>query len=113
MCGIQNYAGTCSEHYLRSTECRVQPRQGIASHKLLSRAPCPVSAAAVSRDTTTDRDSTEWETCSGPGQPSRRILVSPPECKGRNQRAGKLGWERMGRGKAPSEMQVQEDTMGG
>lgn len=95
-----------------SKEGRVQPRRGVASHKLLCQAPRPVSAAAVGRETGTGRGSAEWETCSGLGQPSRRIPLSPAECKGSQRRAGQLGWERAGRGKAPGETKAEGDTEG-
>lgn len=92
---------------LLSKECRVHPRWGIASHELLSQAPRPGAAAAVGRETSTGRGIPELDTCSGLGHPARRILLSPTECKGTTVRAGWLGWERVGRGRAPREMQVE------
>lgn len=48
MCGIQNCVGTCSERYLRSSQCRVQPWRGVASHEMLNQAPRPAVSTGTS-----------------------------------------------------------------
>lgn len=78
MCGIQNCAGACSECYLRSSQCRVQPWWGVASHKMLNQAPHP----AVSTGT-----SSGWRAAQGLGS-----LQNSPHFSHRGQREQGQSW---------------------